>query len=52
MREKKVPIPPAKTLGGLKVRLWPEEDVEQVRKHKAAHFWGKGGRKKRKKRIK
>jgi len=49
MREKKIPTPPAKTLGKVKVRLWPEVDVEEVRKYKANHYWGRGGRKKRKK---
>jgi len=50
MREKKIPIPPAKTLGKVKVRLWTELDIQEVRKYKAGHYWGKGGRKKRKKR--
>ena len=52
MRERKISPPRARTLGKLRVRLWTEEDVEQVRKYKVEHFWGKGGRKKRKKRTK
>jgi predicted site-specific integrase-resolvase len=51
MREKKIPTPPTKTLGKVKVRLWAEADVEEIRKYKAHHYWGKGGRKKRKKRA-
>ncbi|HXN18342.1 MAG TPA: hypothetical protein VN875_08435 [Candidatus Binatus sp.] len=49
MREKKVPVPAARSLGKISVRLWTEEAVEKVRKYKAEHYWGKGGRKKRKK---
>jgi len=52
MREKRVPTPPGQTLGNVKVRLWTEVQVTEVRKYKAEHYWGKGGRKKRKKRIK
>jgi DNA-binding transcriptional MerR regulator len=48
MREKKIPIPPPKTLGKLKVRLWTDADIREVRKYKANHYWGKGGRKNRK----
>jgi DNA-binding transcriptional MerR regulator len=52
IREKKVPAPEAQSLGPFRVRLWTIEDVEIVRKYKAEHYWGKGGRKKRKKRAK
>lgn len=51
MREKKVPTPPVETIGGMSVRLWSEEDVEKARIYKAQHYWGRGGRK-RKKRAK
>jgi excisionase family DNA binding protein len=49
IREKKFPVPPVKLLGRIRVRVWTEEDVEKVRKYKKNHYWGKGGRKKRKK---
>jgi DNA-binding transcriptional MerR regulator len=52
IREKKVPAPEAQSLGPFRVRLWTIEDVEIVRKYKAQYYWGKGGRKKRKKRAK
>jgi predicted DNA-binding transcriptional regulator AlpA len=48
----KVKAPPIQTLGGVKVRLWTVEDIEGLRKYKNKHYWGKGGRKKRKKRTK
>jgi len=32
--------------------MWSEEDVKKARMYKADHYWGKGGRKKRKKRRK
>ena len=48
MREKKVPTPPAHTVGGMTVRLWSKSDLEKARKYKIEHYWGKGGRKRRK----
>ncbi len=29
---KKIPLPPLTRIGGVKVRLWSEKDIEQVRK--------------------
>ena len=51
MRGKQVPTPPEQTLGNVKVRLWTEAQLAEVRQYKAEHYWGKGGRKKRKKRT-
>jgi DNA-binding transcriptional MerR regulator len=50
MREKVVPTPPKQSVGGMSVRLWSEEDLKKAQKYKDEHYWGKGGRKKRKKR--
>jgi predicted DNA-binding transcriptional regulator AlpA len=47
IRENRVEAPPAQTLGGMQVRLWNDADIAKVRKYKAEHYWGKGGRKKR-----
>jgi excisionase family DNA binding protein len=52
MHEGKIPTPPLQTLAGMSVRLWSEADVEAAKKYKAEHYWGKGGRKNRKKRSK
>ena len=52
MREEKIPVPAARALGKIRVRLWTEHDVAEVRKYKTEHYWGKGGHKKRKKRRK
>jgi len=49
MREKKVPSPLIQTVGGMSIRQWSEDDLEKAKKYKAKHYWGKGGRKKRKK---
>jgi DNA-binding transcriptional MerR regulator len=49
IREKKIPAPEAQSLGPFRVRLWSAEDLDAVRKYKAKHYWGRGGRKKRKK---
>jgi predicted DNA-binding transcriptional regulator AlpA len=46
IRENRVEAPPAQTLGGMQVRLWNDSDIAKVRKYKAEHYWGKGGRKK------
>ena len=47
IRENRIEAPPAETLGGMQVRLWNDADIAKVRKYKAEHYWGKGGRKKR-----
>lgn len=52
MHEGKVPTPPLQSLAGMSVRLWSEADLEAAKKYKADHYWGRGGRKKRKKRTK
>jgi predicted DNA-binding transcriptional regulator AlpA len=52
MHEGKIPRPPLQTLAGMKVRLWSDNDVNEIKKFKAEHYWGKGGRKKRSKRAK
>jgi hypothetical protein len=49
MREKRVPTPLIRSVGGMSIRLWSDEDVKKARAYKAAHYWGRGGRKKRKK---
>lgn len=48
IREKKIAAPEAQSLGPFRVRLWSAGDLEAVRKFKAEHYWGRGGRKKRK----
>ena len=52
IREKRFPIPPVRSVGRIRVRVWTEDAVKKVKKYKAAHYWGRGGRKKRKKRTK
>jgi predicted site-specific integrase-resolvase len=52
MREKRVPTPPAKALGRLKVRLWTKKDIEKVREYMLKHYWGLGSKKPRKKKTK
>lgn len=52
IREKRFLVPPVQSLGRIRVRVWTEDGVEKVRKYKAKHYWGKGGRKKRSKACK
>jgi len=48
IREVRVPAPSIQSLGGMRVRIWSEEQVEVVRKYKAEHYRKKPNRKKRK----
>jgi predicted site-specific integrase-resolvase len=52
LKQKRVVVPNLQLVGGVKVRLWSEEQLNAIKKYKASHYWGKGGRKKRKKRAK
>jgi predicted site-specific integrase-resolvase len=52
IREKKFDVPPVKSVGRVKVRLWTPAEVDKVRKYKEQHYQGKGRKKKRKKRSK
>lgn len=47
IKEKKVPAPDLQFVGGVKVRLWAEKDVETVKKYKAHYYWGRGRRRSR-----
>jgi hypothetical protein len=47
IREKKFTVPPVKSVGRVKVRLWTPAEVDEVRKYKEQHYQGKGVRKKR-----
>ena len=49
IRERKFYVPPVKSVGRVKIRLWTSTEVEEVRKYKEHHYRGKGSRKKRKK---
>jgi predicted site-specific integrase-resolvase len=50
LKQKKVVAPDLLLIGGVKVRLWSEEQLGAAKKYKADHYWGKGARKKRDKR--
>jgi len=52
IREKKIKAPPVQALGGVHIRLWSEYQLEEARKYKVDHYWGKGGRGKQKTRRK
>jgi excisionase family DNA binding protein len=47
IREGKVKAPSIKSLSGMRVRIWSEEQVEGARKYKAEHYRKKPNRKKR-----
>jgi excisionase family DNA binding protein len=42
IRERKISAPQPEFVGGIRVRLWTEADVQRVREYKAKHYWGKG----------
>ncbi len=52
INEKKVPTPDVQYVGGVKVRLWSEGQVQIARKYKAEHYWGRGSRRRRSKKKK
>ncbi len=49
IREKRIERPPLQSLAGMEVRVWSEKNVEEVRKYKVEHYWGRGNRKPRRK---
>jgi transposase len=51
LKQKRVAAPDLLLVGGVKVRLWSEEQLSVAKKYKTNHYWGKGARKKRKKRA-
>lgn len=52
LKQKRIVAPDLLLIGGVKVRLWSEEQLNSAKKYKADHYWGKGARKKRNKRAK
>ena len=47
LKEKKVVAPKLSFVGGVKVRLWTEQDLDAAKRYKAEHYWGKGAARKR-----
>jgi DNA-binding transcriptional MerR regulator len=47
IREGCIEAPPVQSLGGMKVRLWSEEDVGKARKYKAEQYRKKPNRKRK-----
>jgi hypothetical protein len=52
IRQKKFSVPPVRSIGRVKIRLWTPAEVDEVRKYKERHYRGKGSRKKRVKHAK
>ena len=50
--EGNVKAPKVESLEGFKIRRWTDQDIAEVRRYKAEHYWGRGGRKKQKKEAK
>jgi transposase-like protein len=42
VRQKQVPAPTPGMVDGILSKIWTEDDMEQLRKHKATSYWGKG----------
>jgi hypothetical protein len=49
LKDKKVAAPKLSLVGGVKVRLWSDGDLDAAKKYKAEHYWGKSARRKRRK---
>ena len=45
----KVAAPRLQKVGGLSIRLWTEADIEEVKKYKLEHYWGRGSRRNKRK---
>jgi len=52
LKQRKVATPELQMVGGVKVRLWNEAELNAARKYKAEHYWGKGSQRNRKNRRK
>jgi transposase len=52
LKQKRVVAPDLLLIGGVKVRLWSEEQLVAAKRYKADHYWGKGGSKQKKKQTK
>jgi predicted site-specific integrase-resolvase len=51
LKQNRVVAPDVLFVGGVKVRLWSEAQLSAAKKYKTNHYWGKGARRKRKKRA-
>jgi len=49
IREKRIEPPSIQSLAGMEVRVWSKSHVEEVRKYKDEHYWGRGIKKPRQK---
>jgi hypothetical protein len=49
IREKQIEPPPLQSLAGMEVRVWNKKHLEEVRKYKDEHYWGRGIKKPRQK---
>jgi len=47
IRERRIEAPPLQSLGGMKVRLWSRDLVENAKKYKSEHYRKKPRRKKK-----
>jgi excisionase family DNA binding protein len=52
LKEKKVVAPKLSFVGGVRVRLWSEQDLDAAKRYKAEHYWGKGAHRRRARRSK
>src|SRR5258708_35522370 len=52
IREKRIVPPPLQSLAGMEVRVWSRSHLEEVRKYKNEHYWGRGIKKPRQKKRK
>jgi predicted DNA-binding transcriptional regulator AlpA len=47
IERKLVPAPLAEVIAGTTVTYWTDKEIAVVRQYKASHYWGRGGRGKR-----
>jgi hypothetical protein len=42
-----VPVPSTEAIAGSDQKFWTEEEIEKVRKYWKDHYWGRGSKRKR-----
>ena len=42
VRQKKVPAPTPGMVNGILSKVWTDSDMDELQKHKATSYWGKG----------
>jgi len=42
LQKKVIPAPAVQFVSGIRLRVWTEKQMDEIRKYKANNYWGKG----------